>query len=645
MMLREDPCFGRRSFVPEPGVVNALAERCLFSIPSESTLFYLGYVELKEALCRKYRILTPSLPVDNFFCLGVDAGFEAQKALLTVGLRSSRFAPILFWEAFHILQPDGVWLDIDLESYCDGTPLCEHDFLDRDYFRSSLSDISMMRLGSCRARLMRKKAPSIIAPSVGGSGWTFGILTAGPSAAAERMIREILTHGPADSEIIICGPMPENTHRDSRVRQIDLDVPEPRGWITRKKNLIVDAALHENLCIMHDRFLFPEGFWEAMHRYGDLFSVLTFPQLYFADVSRSCVQRYPDYQVLLMGEGIQDTFRTKLFNGNQIFHPRYDDFMETAFCCGGVYVIKKCIWNLIRQDESLYHCEWEDVLFGLEAQSKGIPHRVNPYACFESLVPHPLLLTRINISDPSGRNERSFLHISNLQKRKAVAESSDFLPIMRSTFDTYCAKIINRFNALPMVDVMTRLEVDDFVGMTKLSEIWETVCRRMNMLPINNRDEVFQLFALLSDVVYNHPVCILQNWMWEAENKLCRIEKNPDVIAAVRRSMAEGGIRHLLTKVQEWVRRRLRCIRLNGTQYEVLAPFYDLVSYFREVEQYYPVFFAEDQPNSRAENMGKQSQLNLQGLLAEESCWRTIFIRREKEVLPPLTDEGVYSSL
>lgn len=636
MKLREDAGFCRTPFTQEPGVVAALAGE-LFADLKGRALLYMGYDEPDESLQRQFQLQTPTQPVDNFFTLFADAGFESHALLLTVGLRSSRFASILFWEAFHALKPNGLWLDVDSVDCCSGTALCDADFLDREYFRPELADVKVVRHGSLRARLMCKSAPSRISPLSRGGGWTFGILTAGPSVTAERMMRDILAHAPSDCEVIICGPMPEYAPSDERIRHIDLEAPEPRGWITRKKNLIADAARYDNLCILHDRFVFPPEFFKAMERYGDLFSILTFPQVYFADVSRSCVQRYPDYQVLRMGEGVRDTFRTKRYDGNSIFHPRYDDFAETAFCCGGVYVVKKPVWNLIRQDESLYHCEWEDVLFGLEAQRKGIPHRVNPYVCFESVISHPLLMTRINLLDPSGSTERSVLHISDHHRRKVSEGNLGFLPVVKTTRAAYCERVAKRFNALPMVDEATRLFPSDFSGTMTLSEIWEAVCRQMQRLTLTHRDEVFSLFTLYSDLVYNHPACILQSWTWEAERRLCGDNKvTTDVGASLRRAFDEGGVRQIFVRTIEYFRRhRLWLREEDRASSPALFPFRDLVSYFREVELYYPRIFSDD----FAGNCNRHGSSGSFPLMEDKSYWRVIFVRHGDEVLPPLSHE------
>ena len=118
-----------------------------------------------------------------------------------------------------------------------------------------------------------------------------------------------------------------------------------------------------------------------------------------------------------------------VYDADRVFHPAYDDFSETAFCCGGLYLARRSLWNLVRQNEALFHCEWEDISFGLECQRRGLPHRVNPFLVAESTTPHPLLLTRLHTIGASGA-ERGRLHVSPEQQAAARSGSAAFKPIV-----------------------------------------------------------------------------------------------------------------------------------------------------------------------------------------------------------------------
>src|SRR5207249_9356231 len=139
-------------------------------------------------------------------------------------------------------------------------------------------------------------------------------------------------------EVIFCGPCPPGAPRDERVRSIDLERPEPRGWISRKKNLLADAARFENVCLLHDRFVITPALATALREYGSCFSFLTFPQVFFADEERTRPRRYADYQVVHQRQGLAAALTSNVYAGDRVLYAPYDDFSETAFCCGGISV-------------------------------------------------------------------------------------------------------------------------------------------------------------------------------------------------------------------------------------------------------------------------------------------------------------------
>ena len=622
LSLSEDPVYGRRDFSLDRSGVEAALERLMVPLGVPRWLV-LGFAEPPKILGARLQMSAPEQPVDNFFRLEPSHGFETLPAVLTLGLRASRFAPILFWEAFHALAPGAVWVDVDYEERCRGTAVSEIDHPQRPYYQNALECVQEQSLSPYRLRLFRKTSPSRISGSIDDGRWTFGVLTAGPSPNAERMVGEILALDLPAVEVVICGPKPANLPDDTRIRQIDLEKPEPRGWITRKKNMIAAAATYENLCIMHDRFFIPSGFVSALKRYGKTFSFVTFPQVYFSDRMGTCIQRYPDYQVLKSPGDLAKQRRAAIFDGHYIFHPRYSDFHETAFCCGGLYVAKKTVWNLVRQNEALYHCEWEDAVFGLESQMMGIPHRVNPYACVESTAPHPMLLTALHVLHPSGRLERGVAHVSAHQRRLARRAPDAIKPLLALTKRSYCAKLVARFNAMPIADRAGRLTESDFDHSNRLSEIWSQVHQRLSTVSPQTRMEVFGIYALISDMIYNHPAPVLQLWTRETERVLTGV-------AAARRFSFTQLLRDALTfPPTKVISRGWRALRTAGTgEY---APLLDVISYFRAVEAAYPIPFSPDGDNSSPTT---RTAADRQTLLNAPENYQTIFFHHADGLLP-----------
>lgn len=69
-------------------------------------------------------------------------------------------------------------------------------------------------------------------------------------------------------EIICCGDFATSYHfKSPTFTVIPFDESVRPGWITRKKNLMVQAAKYENIVIVHDYYLFDELFCRGMARF------------------------------------------------------------------------------------------------------------------------------------------------------------------------------------------------------------------------------------------------------------------------------------------------------------------------------------------------------------------------------------------
>lgn len=533
MSLSEDRRFGRvASAVPQDVLRSILIaqRRTLGSAP----WVHCGYEPLPAIDGLRTPVIDISAPVDNVFRLGPTLGFETSPIIVTTGLRSSRFAAILFWEVLHALAVDGVWIDIDEAALCNRSRYGFDDYPRREYFSQCLTITSFDQREGVLVQTFRKRRETLLAPTIDDCGWTFGILTSGESPQAASMAAAILELSLPNVEIIFCGPRPAGAPNDPRVSAIDLDAPEPRGWITRKKNLIANRARYDNLCLLHDRYVITPDWADALDAYGRCYSVLTFPQVYYASVDKQFPQRYPDYQLLAQDRGIQGALASGVYDADRVFHPDYDDFSETAFCCGGIYLARRSLWNLVRQNESLFHCEWEDISFGLECQRRGLPHRVNPFVLAESTAPHPLLLIRIHTVSASNA-ERGRLHVSPEQGAAARTGSAAFKPIIPRSRDQHYESIRRRFNAIEGLEPHERLPVDFASGCTGLADLWAAVERHVSGLRLNTRDEIAQIAFFLSDTVYKWPA--------------------PQVLSMIRRheeSLGQGSPLRRFTSVVGW---------------------------------------------------------------------------------------------
>lgn len=533
MSLSEDHRFGRAA--------SAITQEVLRSIliAQRSTLgsapwVHCGYESLPSIDGLRRPVLDISAPVDNMFRLGPTLGFETSPIIVTTGLRTSRFAAVLFWEVLHALAVDGVWIDIDEAARCSQPRHGFDDYLRREYFSDCLTVAAIDEREGLLVQTFRKTRETLLASTIDDCGWTFGILTSGPSPQAARMAAAVLELNLPNVEIVFCGPRPAGVPNDPRVSAIDLDAPEARGWITRKKNLIADRARYDNLCLLHDRYVITPDWADALDAYGQCYSFLTFPQVYYADVNQRFPQRYPDYQLLAQEHGIRGALTSGVYDADRVFHPDYDDFSETAFCCGGIYLARRSLWNLVRQNEALFHCEWEDISFGLECQRRGLPHRVNPFVLAESITPHPLLLTRIHTTSASNA-ERGRLHVSSEQEHAARVESAAFKPITSRNREQYYESIRRRFNAIGQLEAHERLPVDFAANCKGLADMWEAVERHVSGLRLTTRDQIAQLAFFLADTVYK----------WPAPQLLAMIRRHED-------SLRQGSALRRFTTIVGW---------------------------------------------------------------------------------------------
>jgi hypothetical protein len=99
--------------------------------------------------------------------------------------------------------------------------------------------------------------------------WTFGIITAGDQEERINKIIDsissqgILSH---NYEIIIVGKC--LLKRDN-LKIISFDENIKPGWITRKKNIIAQLSVFNNICLLHDYVEFISGWYKSFEIFGE----------------------------------------------------------------------------------------------------------------------------------------------------------------------------------------------------------------------------------------------------------------------------------------------------------------------------------------------------------------------------------------
>lgn len=180
-----------------------------------------------------------------------------------------------------------------------------------------------------------------------------------------------------DWQLALCGPplLREQISlvlaEDNLRRVLFVDEPEmwrEAGWITRKKNLLVEVLSTENLVILHDRYIVPEDFLERLVEFGADFDLVVPRQL------RNGL-RFPDWTAT---DGAWGTSKTYLLP--------YDQDSGSIYVNGGALIAKRDLllksggWsNLLFWNQS------EDVEFTRRLVHQGIVPRMAPLLSLETL--------------------------------------------------------------------------------------------------------------------------------------------------------------------------------------------------------------------------------------------------------------------
>lgn len=290
---------------------------------------------------------------------------------------SSPLAAQLLWDITHRL-PVGNKIYLTVSENTAG-------LLTRSYYRDAFNEISS---GDSTTRCFIKQLPLVAEADRGLHSWSFCIPTGnGDPAALNACVARIISLDLPEFEIILCGRPHPDFRFERQVRIVGEDITAPPLHITRKKNVLAQAARYPNLCILHDRVLLPTNFREAIEKFGDDYPFTAFQSLWFADTWLAVPRRYSDADTMLSLPDInfskgrisrQDvlTFDATGFTGR---HPKRASF-GCDYLTGSLYLCKKSVWQHVPQNESLYWQEYEDIEHGIYAAHAGIPSSINPYA-------------------------------------------------------------------------------------------------------------------------------------------------------------------------------------------------------------------------------------------------------------------------
>ena len=218
--------------------------------------------------------------------------------------------------------------------------------------------------------------------------FTFGIITEGKNDdILPKIIDSIHKNNIPNYEIIIVGNT--NIPISKKITNIMFNETIKPGWITRKKNIITSVAKYENVVLLHDYIQLNPDWYEGFLKFGNNFDWCVTKILTMKN------NRFRDYTLLptrceeigcFYSPGDIDPY----FFDNGLLPYDFENSHATnkyMYISGSYYIIKKSIALQFPLDETLLHCQSEDIELSKRLHRNGIIIRCNPFSSVSFLKP------------------------------------------------------------------------------------------------------------------------------------------------------------------------------------------------------------------------------------------------------------------
>lgn len=212
--------------------------------------------------------------------------------------------------------------------------------------------------------------------------FTFGIITSGNSNNfIKTIIDSIYKNNIQNFEIIIVGNT--NILQTDNIRVIPFNENIKAGWITRKKNIIVQQAKYENVVLLHDYITLGDNWYEGFLQFGNDFDFC------INKIITINGNRYRDYTLFPSNAAF---LNINYSPGNDIDPYFYNncllpyDFINNIrtnkymYISGSYYVIKKHVATTHLLDENLVWAGGEDVEYSKRLHNNGIIIKCNKFS-------------------------------------------------------------------------------------------------------------------------------------------------------------------------------------------------------------------------------------------------------------------------
>lgn len=177
--------------------------------------------------------------------------------------------------------------------------------------------------------------------------FTFGIVTDGRSDSNINLIIDsIEIQNIKNYEIVIVGNSAVN-RKNTKILQFDESIKT--AWITKKKNLITENALYENIVYLHDYVYFSKNWYDEFVNFGNEFDVC------MNVIINTDGKRFRDWCLW------HDDVKEILINREYLLPYDVSDLTDKMYISGAYFVSKKKFMSENKLDESLSWGESEDV--------------------------------------------------------------------------------------------------------------------------------------------------------------------------------------------------------------------------------------------------------------------------------------------
>lgn len=199
--------------------------------------------------------------------------------------------------------------------------------------------------------------------------FSFGIITDFKNESKLlNLITSIKNQNINNYQIILVGSVQNITNhaiyaRNKNIDILDFDESKKEGWITKKKNLITDNSIYENIVYLHDYLLLEENWYSGFRKFGNNFDICL-NKIYNFDGSR-----YRDW--CLSPHNMKKIDKKLNLNLEYLLPYNETSFTNYMYVSGAYWVAKKTLMKRYPLNEDLTWGEGEDIEWSHRVRRKS----------------------------------------------------------------------------------------------------------------------------------------------------------------------------------------------------------------------------------------------------------------------------------